>query len=72
MILQSLGWFLGKGLVDSVDADVDAQYVVAIAATALVFWPATIWAADLTWRFIDTPSVRLSAWLQGRLCTVTK
>ena len=72
LILQSLGWFLGKGLVDSVDADVDAQYVVAIAATALVFWPATIWAADLTWRFIDTPSVRLSAWLQGRLCTVTK
>ena len=69
VLLQSLGWFVGKALVDTVDPESDAQYVAAVAVTALVFWPVTIWAADLTWRFVDTPSVRLSAWLQRRLCS---
>ena len=69
LLLQSLGWFLGKALIDSVDPDIGAQYVAAVAVTALVFWPVTIWAADMAWRFIDTPSVRLSAWLHKRLCS---
>ena len=72
LILQSLGWFLDKALVDSVEPNTDAQYIVVVAATALVFWAAAIWAADLTWRFVDTPSVKLSAWLQRRLCSGTK
>ncbi|MBE7182609.1 MAG: acyltransferase family protein, partial [Terriglobus roseus] len=37
-------------------------------ATALVI-PATIWAADVFWRWVDVPSVRCARWVE-QMCTV--
>lgn len=68
LLLQSVAYFVGKCLIDSIDPEVNGLYILMVAITAIIFWTVLIWAADLGWRFIDSPSVRFSSWLQRKLC----
>ncbi|KAK7753808.1 hypothetical protein SLS62_004174 [Diatrype stigma] len=68
LLLQSVAFFIGKRLIHTINPEVKGLYILMVAFTAMIFWTVLIWAADLGWRFIDSPSVRFSSWLQRKLC----
>ncbi|KAL1296931.1 hypothetical protein AAFC00_004538 [Neodothiora populina] len=43
------------------------QYETGFALGGLIVIPAAIWAADLFWRYIDTPIVKFTRWLENQL-----
>lgn len=43
-------------------------YVVMVIVNTICTYTTAIWLADLWWRFIDIPSIRLARWLEARAC----
>lgn len=46
-------------------------FAAGLGLAALVILPLAIWAADLFWRFVDTPCVELARWVETK-CSVAQ
>ena len=44
-------------------------YCLAYFLTWLVVFPVVLWLADLFWRFLDVPSVKLAKWIEAKTMT---
>jgi peptidoglycan/LPS O-acetylase OafA/YrhL len=44
-----------------------SSYIVGFILGAIVNIPLVIWAADVFWRFVDTPSVKFARWVERQL-----
>ena len=66
LILLSLGDYLLAALTGNpTEVDVTGhKYLVAVFGSSLLCLPVIIYAADLTWRFVDEPSVQLARQLE--------
>lgn len=42
-------------------------FLVGITVASVIVVPATFWVADLFWRGVDKPSVRVARWVEGRV-----
>ncbi|KAI0841075.1 acyltransferase family-domain-containing protein [Hypoxylon sp. FL0890] len=67
-ILHSLGFRIGKLLVESTGSDTELRYFAGVVVAVVIFWSITIWVADLGWRFVDAKVVRFASWVYNRLC----
>ncbi|KAI1503162.1 acyltransferase family-domain-containing protein [Biscogniauxia marginata] len=68
VILQSVGFIMGKYFVSLTGSETNLQYFAGILCATILFWPITIWAADLGWRFIDAKVVKFAGWTYNKLC----
>lgn len=69
----SFGWYIMSPAWDSVgahDAGTWGIFFVFWCGMLGVIYPC-VWAADLFWRFVDVPSVRISKWVEKK-CTVVQ
>lgn len=61
-LLWTLGSVLGRKSVGITGGQTNAMYTLGIAIAAFLWWPVTIYVADLTYRCVDSKCVQFSRW----------
>ncbi|KAI9799111.1 MAG: hypothetical protein M1825_004878 [Sarcosagium campestre] len=67
-ILHVVGFPVVAGLWELTGTETASQYSDGLCLGMLVVLPTVFWFADIFWRFVDIPSVRLSKWVELQLC----
>ncbi|KAI1434649.1 acyltransferase family-domain-containing protein [Xylaria sp. CBS 124048] len=68
LILNSLGFYLGRYFLQVTGSESYWQYGTGIDLAGIVVGSVIIWAADLTSRLVDANVVRFTAWAYSRMC----
>jgi peptidoglycan/LPS O-acetylase OafA/YrhL len=66
-IMHAFGYRIQAAFWAMSGTETHTQYVTGWVAGALVNGPLVIWAADVFWRAVDAPSVRLARWVENKM-----
>ncbi|RDW81371.1 acyltransferase family protein [Aspergillus mulundensis] len=70
-ILHSLGYSLMPNIWHITGKETNFQYCFGFFIGWLICLPVSLWAGDLFWRLVDTPSVKLAKWIESKVLTQT-
>lgn len=66
-IVSSFGWWSVHSLLITIDPGSQAAYQALMWTSGVLYLAVVIWVADIFWRFVDGPSIRLAKRLEERL-----
>lgn len=66
-IVSSFGWWSVYSLLTVIDPQSQAAYQALVWTSGVVYLAFVIWIADIFWRFVDGPSIRLAKYWETRL-----
>jgi len=64
-VLHTVGYALERRAWALTGVATEAAYTGGFALATVVIVPCVVWAADVFWRAVDAPVVRLARWVEG-------
>jgi peptidoglycan/LPS O-acetylase OafA/YrhL len=66
-VMHSVGYLVQQTAWGLTGYGTETRYLAGFILAALINIPLVIWAADVFWRLVDTPSVKFARWLEAKL-----